>query len=129
MISISMASTIVNIATAVLQESERTDEVSLVIYGDKGVYAERMSTKYGDGHVEYNNPVYFGKWRTDILPEIGCIVAVEVATDALVSVTFTDTSARIDDNGEITIIQYDKNSRYQFDGDITPAIKEALIYL
>lgn len=131
MISISMASVIIKIAVEVLKkEKNRTNEVSLIIYGDKGAYAADMiRMRHGDGHVEYWNPVYFYEWRTDILPAIGRIVAVEVATDADTSVTFTDISARIDDNGEMTIMQYDSNPRYQFDRDICPVVTEALMSL
>lgn len=130
MLSISFANTIIKSAVSALKQSQNNAEAILVIYGDHGSYSARMSDTRGDGHIEHHNPIYgLSDWRTNILPSVGSIESIEITTESDISVTFTDSMIRVDNNGEYNIITYDNDQQYQWYNNYGSLIDKALSIL
>lgn len=130
MLSISFANTIVKSAVSALKASRNNTEAMLIIYGNHGSYPVRMSDARCDGHIEHHNPIYgLSDWRTNILPSVGSIDSIEIATESDISVTFTDSMIRVDNNGEYSIITYDNDQQYQWYNNYGSLIDKALSIL
>lgn len=129
-ITIAMAMDIEKRAYSTLKSLQnKPPYVYMVVYGTNGTHHVTMTDVVTvGGDVKYKSPMSMGFWM-DIVEKTGRIEAVEFATSTGVSVLFTDSMYRVDNNGEEHNHAYDKHPRFRLDNLIGPILDEALANL